>query len=103
MNFDKVEIILEKRKGSVLYKQYGFPSGISGEESTCQCRRHKRCRFDPYVGKIPWRREWQPTPVFLPGESLGQRSLADYSLYCHKESDVTDVTEYARTYIHMSV
>ena len=71
MNFDKVEIILEKRKGSVLYKQYGFPSGISGEESTCQCRRHKRCRFDPYVGKIPWRREWQPTPVFLPEKSHG--------------------------------
>ena len=46
----------------------------------------------------PWRREWQPTPVFLPGESLGQRSLADYSLYCHKESDVTEVREYARTY-----
>ena len=37
-----------------------------------------RCRFDPWVGKIPWRRAWQPTPVFLPGESHGQRSLAGY-------------------------
>jgi len=38
-----------------------------------------RGRFDPWVGKIPWRRAWQPTPVFLPGESHGQRSLAGYS------------------------
>ena len=46
-----------------------FPGGTSGKEHTCQCRRHKRHRFDPWVGKIPWRRAWQPTPVFLPGES----------------------------------
>ena len=39
----------------------------------------KRRRFDPWVGKIPWRRAWQPTPVFLPGASHGQRSLAGYS------------------------
>ena len=38
----------------------------------------KRCRFDPWVGKIPWRRAWQPTPVFLPGEPHGQRSLVGY-------------------------
>ena len=43
-----------------------------------QCRRR---RLDPWVGKIPWRRAWQPTPVFWPGESHGQRSLADYSLW----------------------
>ena len=42
-------------------------------ESSCQCR---RCGFNPWAGKIPWRRKWQPTPVFLPGESQGQRSLA---------------------------
>ena len=48
----------------------------SGKEPTCQCRRHKRGRFDPWVGKIPWRRKWQHTPVFLPGKSHGQRSLA---------------------------
>ena len=46
-----------------------FPSGASGKEPTCQCRRHKRSGFDPWVGKIPWRKAWQPTPVFLPGES----------------------------------
>ena len=40
------------------------------------CRRRNRCRFDPWVRRIPWRRAWQPTPVFLPGESHGQRSLA---------------------------
>ena len=43
-----------------------------GRESTCQCRRHKRCGFDPWVGKIPWRRAWQPTLVFLPEESHGK-------------------------------
>ena len=47
-------------------------------------------RFDPWVRKIPWRREWQPTPVFLPGESHGQRSLAGYSLWGRKESDTTE-------------
>ena len=52
-----------------LYKTWGFPGGTSRKEPTCQCRRHKRCRFDPWVGKIPWRRVWQLIPVFLPGES----------------------------------
>ena len=53
----------------------------------CQCRRHG---FNPWVGKIPWRRKWQPTPVFLPGESHGQRSLACYSPWGHKELDTTE-------------
>ena len=47
----------------------GFPGGATGKEPICQCRGCKRCRFDPQVGEIPWRRAWQPTPVFLPGES----------------------------------
>ena len=51
----------------------GFPGGSDGKESTCQCRRRG---FDLWVGKIPWRRTWQPTPVFLPGEPHGQRSPA---------------------------
>ena len=59
---------------------WGFPGGDSGKESSCQCRRLKRCRLDPWVGKIPWRRTWQPTPLFLPGESNRQRSLAGYSV-----------------------
>ena len=56
----------------------GFPGGTTGKESTCQCRRHKRYGFNPWVGKIPWSRKWQPTPVFLPGKFHGQRSLEGY-------------------------
>ena len=48
------------------------------------------CGFNPWVGKIPWRREWQPTLVFLPGESHGQRSLLGYSPQSLKEPDVTE-------------
>ena len=59
----------------------GFPGGDSGKEPACQCRRYKRCGFDPWVEKMPWRRAWQPTPAFLPGESHGQRSLAGYGLW----------------------
>ena len=46
-----------------------------------QCRRFG---FNPWIGKIPWSRKWQPTPIFLPGESHGERSLADYSPWDHK-------------------
>ena len=52
-----------------------FPGGASGKEPVSQYRRCKRHEFDPWVGKIPWRRAWQPTPVFLPGKSHGQRKL----------------------------
>ena len=59
------------------WEEVGSPGGGSvSKESACQCRRHG---FDPWVRKIPWRREWLPTPVSLPGESHGQRSLAGYS------------------------
>ena len=64
---------------------YGYlmlPGWLSGKEPICQCRRRG---FDPWVGKIPWRRKWQPTPVFLPGKSHGQRSLAGYSPWGSKE------------------
>ena len=54
--------------------------------------RLKRHKFDPWVGKIPWRKEWQPTPVFLHGESHGQRSLAVCSPWDHTESDTTEMT-----------
>ena len=47
----------------------GFPGGSDGKEPTCQCRRWKKCGFNPWVRKIPRRRKWQPTPVFLPGKS----------------------------------
>ena len=51
-----------------------------------------RLGFNPWVGKIPWRRAWQPTPVFLPGESHRQRGLAGYGPFGRKESDVTEAT-----------
>ena len=50
----------------------------------------QKTRFDPWIGKIPWRREWQPTPVFLPGESHGQRSLVGYNPWGCKELDMTE-------------
>jgi len=56
-----------------------FPGGARGKECICLCSRHTRYRFDPWVGKIPWRREWQPTPVFLMENPHGQRSLVGYS------------------------
>ena len=61
----------------------------SGKESTCQCRRPG---FDPRAGKIPWRRKWHSTPVFLPGELHGQRNLAGYRPWGRKESDMTEHT-----------
>ena len=76
----------------------GFPGGSDGRVCL-QCRRPE---FNPWVGKIPWRREWQPTPVFLPGESHGQRSLEGYSPCSHKESDTTWVTN-TSTLSHVSV
>ena len=54
----------------------GFPGVACGKGSTCQCR---RCRFGPWVGKILWRRKWQPIPGYLPGKLPGQRSLEGYS------------------------
>ena len=50
---------------------FGLPRWHSGKESTCQCRRHKRCGFDPCVRKICWRKEWQPTPVSWSGKFHG--------------------------------
>ena len=55
---------------------------------------NKRFGFHPWVGMIPWSRVWQPTPVFLPGESHGQRSLVGYSPWGCKESDTAEVTEH---------
>ena len=64
----------------------GLPWWLSGKGSTYQRR---RLRFHPWVRKIPWRRKWQPTLVFLPGELHGQSSLVGYSLWGCKESDMT--------------
>ena len=64
-----------------------LPQWLSGKESACQCR---RCGFGPWVGKILLRRKWQPTPMFLPGESHGERSPVGYSPWGRKESDMTE-------------
>ena len=68
-----------------------FPGSAIGKEPACQCRRHKRHGFGPWVRKIPLRRKWQPIPVFLPGKFHGQRSLTGYSTRGHKESDMTEL------------
>ena len=64
-----------------------LPRWHSGKESACHCR---RCGFSLWVRKIPWRTEWQSTPVFLPGKFNGQRSLVGYNPWGHKKLDMTE-------------
>ena len=68
--------------------------GARGKEPACQCRRHRRPGFNPQVWKIPFRRAWKPTSVFLIGEAHGQRSLAGYGPQGRKELEVTEVTQH---------
>ena len=82
----------------------GFPGGAKGlkeknkqTNTHLQCRRLRRPRFNPWVGKIPWRRAWQPTPVFFPGESQGQRSLAGYSPWGCKESELQQLNTHTHS------
>ena len=79
--------MLQLRPGRAkINKNLRIARWLSGKESACQCKRH---RFDLWFGKIPWRRKWEPIPVFLPGKFHEQRSLADYSPWGHKELDTT--------------
>ena len=64
-----------------------LPRGLVGKESACYVGIP---RFNPGVGKIPWKRKCQPTPLFLPGEFHGQRNLVGYTPWGHKESDMTE-------------
>ena len=64
--------------------------GFPGKESACQCKRLRRLEFDPWVRKTPWRKKWQPTPVFLPEKSHGQRSPVRHSPQDCKESGTTE-------------
>ena len=70
-----------------LMKSGSFTGGSDGKSLCLQCGRPK---LDAWVGKLPWRRKWQPTPVFLPGKFHGWRSLVGYSPWGHKESDTTE-------------
>ena len=74
-----------------------FPGDASGKEPACHCRGHKRSRFNPQVGKIPWRRAQKPAPVFLPGESHRQRSLEGYGPWVRKELDTTEATQHTHS------
>ena len=74
----------------------GFPGGASGKESPCNAGDTGDGGSFPGLGRFSWRRAWQPTPVFLPGGSRGQRSLAGYSPQDCKESDTT---QWLSTYI----
>ena len=78
--------------------QVGLPRWNSGRESA---RQRRRQQFDPWVGQIPWRRNWQPTPVFLPGESHGQRSLVGCSSCGPQKSDIAQrLNACVRTHTH---
>ena len=69
---------------------YRLPKWLNGKQSAFQYRRRRRYMFEPWGGKVLWRRAWQLTPAFLPEKFHGQRSLASYSSWSHKESDMTE-------------
>ena len=97
MCFKHIQRFVNNGDPYMFYDSQGFPDSSDGNESP------RGSGFDPWVGQMPWRREWQPTPVFLPGEFHGQRSLAGYSLWGCKELDTTGSTNtHIYTYIHDS-
>ena len=74
-----------------LYRQKGFPGGTNGKESVCQFRRCKRHGFNPWIGKIPWSRKWQPTQYSCLENSMGRGTWwATHSPWSCKESDMTE-------------
>ena len=75
--------------GIVYRVQAGFPGG-SAAKNLPAIQETQEMQFDPWVGKILWRRVWQPIPAFLPGESRVQRNLVGYSPYGHTESDTPE-------------
>ena len=80
---------------SIHQSAYSFPGGSDGKESANSMGNIRDAGFIPGLGRFPWRRAWLPTPVFLPGESHGQRSLASSSPFGHKESDLTNTFTFA--------
>ena len=86
-----------KREIHKLYQIRGFPGGSDSKESDCNAGDPGSI---PGLRRCPWRREWQPTPVFLPGEFHGQRSLVGYSPWNHKELDTTEELTHTHTHTH---
>ena len=87
--YPRIPSSVHSKKSFIEHLICGFPGRSAGKEPTCECKRHG---FDPWVRKISWRRKWQPTPVFLPGKSRGQSSLACCRPWGLKESDTTECT-----------
>ena len=86
---------------NILTRSTGASHIAYNTESTFQCRRHKRYKFDPSVGMIPWSRKWQSTPIFLPRKFRGQRSLTSYSSWSFKESNMTEqLSTHTHTHTH---
>ena len=83
--------LMSNKKG-ICHPPWASQVALVVKNPLANAHRHKRHRFNPRVGTIPWRRAWQSTPVILPGESHGQRSLAGYSPWGRTESDTTEVT-----------
>ena len=79
---------------------WGLPRWFCGKEPACQCWRCKRLEFDPWVGKIPWRRAWQPTPLFLSVKSRGQRSPVACSSWDHRVRHEWATGHTAHTHVH---
>ena len=71
-------------------RKMGLPRCLNGQRLHLQCRRHRRLGFEPWFGKIPWRRKWHPTPVLLPRKSHGLKSLVGCSPWGGEESDTTE-------------
>ena len=80
-----------------------YATTTDGSVVTNICLPSRRLMFNPWVGKIPWKREWQPTPVFLPGQSHGHRSLAGYRPWGCTDSDRTESTEQQQQQQHRYV
>ena len=83
----------------ILFKSQELPRWLSGKEYACQYRRCKRLRFNSWVRKIPWRRKLQPTPVFLPGKSHGQKEPAGLQSMGLQRVGHYGVTEHAHIYL----
>ena len=91
--FSETKRVILLRRELKIRTKISIKKGLTGGSevrSLPAMREPQETVFHPWVGKIPWRMAWRPTPVFLPGESHGQRSLAGYSPQGHRESDTTE-------------